>query len=238
MGLIFVVFYFGIIVVVLEISVALLRLSGLKKPIARFQALSMMTGTGFTTKESELILRHPIRRRIGIGLILFGALSLAVLISSFSTILAESFRILPLGLALAILGILLLFVRSPFFARRAERYFIHELEEEFELHELPIQEVLYSTPEDLFTSVAIYEDSSYCGKRVGELFGEDEDILLLFIQRGEVRLRCKLGQETIEAGDVLYLYGDKGVIERDFKRELKEMHEKVVDEMKAASLED
>ncbi len=81
------------IFLVVEIAIALLITTGLEPQIARFQVVSMMTSTGFTTKESELILRHPIRRKIAVFLILFGAFSLAVVISSISNILAQSFRI-------------------------------------------------------------------------------------------------------------------------------------------------
>lgn len=59
MGFLFILIYFIFIVIVLEISAELFMISGLKKEIARFQAVSMLTATGFTTKESELILRHP-----------------------------------------------------------------------------------------------------------------------------------------------------------------------------------
>ncbi|MCM3570515.1 hypothetical protein [Neobacillus mesonae] len=44
----------------------------------------MMTATVFTTGESELILGHPIRRRLAAFSILFGVFSLAVIISSIS----------------------------------------------------------------------------------------------------------------------------------------------------------
>jgi hypothetical protein len=89
MTLFFLLIYFVIVVVVIEIHVILLRLTGLKLEISRFQVISMMTGTGFTTGESELILGHPIRRKLVAFLILFGAFSLAVRISSISNLLSN-----------------------------------------------------------------------------------------------------------------------------------------------------
>ena len=64
-------------------------LTGLESSLARFQALSCFTGTGFTTRESELILSHPKRRRIISILMIIGNAGMvaviAGLVSSFLT---------------------------------------------------------------------------------------------------------------------------------------------------------
>lgn len=39
------------------------QLTGLEWSLAKFQALSCFSGTGFTTKEAKLITSHPQRRR-------------------------------------------------------------------------------------------------------------------------------------------------------------------------------
>ena len=44
-------------------SVAL-RLTGLPRHVAQFQARSAFTGTGFTTSEANLVVNHPDRRRV------------------------------------------------------------------------------------------------------------------------------------------------------------------------------
>ena len=59
MNLFFLLIYFIIITAVTEIFVILFRLTELKLEVSRFQVISLMTGTGFTTGESELILGHP-----------------------------------------------------------------------------------------------------------------------------------------------------------------------------------
>ncbi|MCO0598298.1 hypothetical protein NGI46_12605 [Peribacillus butanolivorans] len=86
MNVVFMVLYFLIIGLVIEISVTLLKLTGLKNTVARFQVISMLTGTGFTTDESKSIIDHPVRIKLSMFLILFGAFSLAVIISSISTL--------------------------------------------------------------------------------------------------------------------------------------------------------
>ena len=59
---------FDILVIVYEILVALFaslyELTGLTKDEARFQVTSLLTGTGFTTSESEKMLATKKRKRV------------------------------------------------------------------------------------------------------------------------------------------------------------------------------
>ncbi|WNQ10219.1 hypothetical protein MJA45_21730 [Paenibacillus aurantius] len=225
-----------IIFIVLEIMVTLLIITGLDKEIARFQVVSMLTGTGFTTKESELILRHPVRRKIGVFLILFGAFSLAVIISSMSNILAESFRIKQLSITTGVLALILLVVKYPGFSRRMSARYEDHLQKEFELHELPIQEVLYLEEGDLITAVEIFDDSEYLGHKVCDVFESEEDINLLFLHRGDIKIRGKRWDCEVQEGDILYLYGSKEAIEKKFAKELERLQEITIDEKNAAAL--
>jgi len=63
------IFIFTIIIafVIVRIGAIAFELTGLERSLARFQALSCFSGTGFTTRESELIVSSPQRRRIGIN---------------------------------------------------------------------------------------------------------------------------------------------------------------------------
>ena len=49
-----------------------LEMTGLSRDAARFQALSAFFGAGFTTGESEMVVNHPVRRRIIRDLIVIG----------------------------------------------------------------------------------------------------------------------------------------------------------------------
>lgn len=50
----------------------LFELTGMERRKARFQTLSAITGTGFTTKEAESVVNHPKRRNIASWLIFLG----------------------------------------------------------------------------------------------------------------------------------------------------------------------
>jgi len=56
--------------------------SALSREMARFQARSAFTCTGFTTAEAESVVQHPVRRRIVLGLMLAGNAGLAAVVAS------------------------------------------------------------------------------------------------------------------------------------------------------------
>lgn len=62
-------------IMLVRIASVALRLTGLDETTAKFQALSAVSGTGFTTKESEAIVNYPVRRKIITLLMIIGAWS-------------------------------------------------------------------------------------------------------------------------------------------------------------------
>lgn len=223
MEMLFIVIYLILIALVLEVSSTLLVISGLKKEIARFQAVSMLTATGYTTLESELILRHPVRRNIGVFLILFGVFSLAVLISIISSLLGQNLRIPALTVVTVGLAVILLTVKNKKMMGLLKRKFHRHLNQQFELHQLPIEEILYTSDTDWVTDVHIHADSKLVDQRTDALFGMEEDILLLFVQRDDQKIRQQCLKLTIQEGDILYVYGNKSAIEEKFHHELESM---------------
>ena len=69
-------------VVVVEIATVALRLTGLNRKQARFQALSAFTGTGFTTREAEDVTSDTRRRRIIMFLMVLGNAGLVSVITT------------------------------------------------------------------------------------------------------------------------------------------------------------
>jgi TrkA-C domain len=65
-----------------RIATVALVFTGLSRDLARFQARSAFTGCGFTTREAEQIVQHPLRRRIVMFLMLLGNGTVVVAISS------------------------------------------------------------------------------------------------------------------------------------------------------------
>ena len=70
--------------IVVRIGAIAFQLTGVEWSMAKFQALSCFSGTGFTTRESELIVSSPQRRRIASILIVLGNAGLVTLIATFA----------------------------------------------------------------------------------------------------------------------------------------------------------
>ncbi|MFD6440475.1 hypothetical protein ACFWDG_11825 [Peribacillus sp. NPDC060186] len=226
MNVVFMVLYFLIIGLVIEISVTLLKLTGLKNTVARFQVISMLTGTGFTTDESKSIIDHPVRRKISMFLILFGAFSLAVIISSISILLTDDLRLMELSFIIGILVVLGIFVKTPFINNKISNKMHSEMYNHYELWEHPIEEVLFLEDEDVVMEIDIYEDSEFIDAKAFDVISQGADINILFIESGEVKIRKELYEYKIKLGDNLFLYGNKKEIEETFSKEIEAMNKK------------
>jgi Trk-type K+ transport system membrane component len=69
---------------VTRVAAVALVLTGMSPDVARFQARSALTSTGFATAESEQVMGHPARRRIVFSLMLLGNAGLVTTIASLS----------------------------------------------------------------------------------------------------------------------------------------------------------
>jgi hypothetical protein len=226
MGFVFTLLYFAIIAVVIEINVLLFTLTGLKKEVARFQVISMFTATGFTTGESELILEHPIRRRLSTFLILFGVFSLAVVISTITNILSDEFRSIELGIITLVLIGLYLLLSIPKLKDKLHELFDAHLHKKYDLSDLPIRDVMYFDDKDVIQEVPIHKGSSVIGKALMDVIPKDEDLLILFIKRGNETIRKEGYSTEVQEGDLLYLYGNEDCLAKRFEDELKEIKDK------------
>jgi len=73
--------------IVVRAGAVAFHLTGLEWSMAKFQALSCFTATGFTTKEAELVTSNRQRRRIASILIVLGHAGLVTMIATFANTL-------------------------------------------------------------------------------------------------------------------------------------------------------
>ena len=66
--------------IVTRLATGVLMATGLPAGIARFQARSAYSGSGFTTTEAENVVNHPVRRRVVYSLMLIGSLGTPTLV--------------------------------------------------------------------------------------------------------------------------------------------------------------
>ena len=107
---------FDILVIVYEILVALFaslyELTGLTKDEARFQVTSLLTGTGFTTSESEKMLATKKRKRVTRDIMIisyiFNITIISTLVALFTSTIKADYKELLSGLLISVLVIVLL----------------------------------------------------------------------------------------------------------------------------------
>lgn len=218
----FIALYAVIIALVIEIGVILFHMTGLEKEIARYQVISMLTGTRFTTQESALIIDHTIRRRISSGLILFGYFSLAVIISSIATILSNDLRIELLLIIIGILFVFLLIFKNKSVFIRLEDRFEHEMDTEYNLEDWPMKTALALDEEKMVAIIQIKHGSDYIGQKGRTLVEESLDVVLLIIRRGDEILRFDLFEVELQEGDKIMIIGKEDHIKERYKEMLSE----------------
>lgn len=212
----FILLYSTIMWLVIEIAVVLFVYTGLNKQIARYQVISMLTATGFTTDESSLIIDHPIRRKISAGVILFGYFSLAVMISSIAALLSNDLRVNLLGMIILVFFAILLVLRNRRVTALLTNKFEHEMDTEYDLEDWPLKTALGLEDNDMVAMLEIVEGSDYENAASENLLMRDDDIHLLFIRRGNVILRKSLFQVKLLAGDRVMVFSDEKTIKEKF----------------------
>ncbi|WP_242142571.1 MULTISPECIES: TrkA C-terminal domain-containing protein [unclassified Bacillus cereus group] len=215
----------SIVILIIEIHAIIFTLTGVKKTISRFQVLSMMTGTGFTTEESELILGHPVRRKLSMFLIVFGIFSFAVIITSLSTILTKYVVTVQTFYIAGIILILYVLLQIPVIQRHLKKKLQHETKQSIEIKDLPIHQVFLREPTDHLMKWEIDEHSIYRNQTITSIFHPQEDIHVLFVKRGDRNIRSCLGELILQEGDELLLYGEKHILEEKFLHYLNQSKE-------------
>ncbi len=207
MTFIYLLIIFLILLLLSEIIAILLKLTGLDMEKARFQVISIITHTGFTTRESELIAQHSKRRRIVSYLMLLSyvvqATFFSILISSikdkgfFNIILISFFIILIIVLIFKASNLLLKF--EPFL------YNLISKTQKKSLNTKSIQNVLYISEEYEVIEFVVIAKNQLCNIHLKD-FSLDF-IKVLLIDKGHTLIPIPKGNDLVEEGDRVIVYG-------------------------------
>ena len=189
----------------------LLVMTGLDQPTAQFQALSALTGTGFTTRHSELIVGHEVRRKIVMVLMVIGNLGLAggvvALISIFRA-KGVQLNLVRLGILFAILVFIIWLVgRKKLWRKLNERLEIF-LEKRPLFRKSNVEELLSFHGDYSVVEIYVDEQDRNVGKALRDTDFRERKILVLAIERKFKLIALPSPDEVIQAGDKLICYGD------------------------------
>ena len=216
--------YVGILLIAILVSFIVVRiggfalqLTGIDPEVARFQALSAFSGTGFTTREAERVVGHRTRRRIVTILIILGNAGMvtviATLVASFTQVSGYAWFFIRLAIIVGgIFGLYQLIIRSNVgqrFLDRLQRPLVNRI-----LRGTPAVEEIFRAEKDWVISlVMIKESSKSIGLSVADITAE-EDIEVLAIDRAGTYLTKPNWDEKIAEGDRLLVYANRKSVKR------------------------
>ena len=228
MGLIFVIPVIIIIVIsafIVKISAVALNLTGLSEKQAFFQALSAFTGTGFTTRDSELVVQNEIRRKIVMFLMIMGNAGLVsvitTLILSFSRGGIHPFFINVTLILFAIL-VLIKVSSNKEFARKLTKKIQARLVQSPTFTKRPVEEVLRLAEGYGVAEVTLSDECAEVGKTLFESSFRQQDILILAIERGKDVIPAPHASDRLLASDTVICYGKLANIEKIGSKSKKE----------------
>lgn len=218
--------------IIVRIGAIAFQLTGIEWSLAKFQALSCFTATGFTTKEAELITSDLRRRRIATVLIVFGHAGFVTMIATFANSLrpraAEklvipfsavtiSDKVLPLiNLIIIVAAIYITYklFSNTTFARRLTNVLRKRIIKKEMIKSVSFEELAVATGGYGVSRIKIREDNPILGKALSESELRKDDITVLAIVRAERTIPNPLADTKILSGDELICFGKLGIIRK------------------------
>ena len=126
-SLILILSFIVVYVIVIQIYSVLFRITGLTKEKAHFQSISLLTNSGFTTSESEIITMDRFRRRIAIAAMVNGYAFSVIIVSLIINLIlsinqdVQDQTFIVMLYAFGIFILLIIITQIPFVKRNFEK---------------------------------------------------------------------------------------------------------------------
>jgi len=218
--------------IIVRIGAIAFQLTGLEWSFAKFQALPCFTGTGFTTREAELVTGTAQRRRIASILMVLGNAGLVFLIATFASSLGAdvhiwtglSQRLLPLQIHERIvpwvnLGLLVVsayvvyrLLTSPRISDRITRFLRKRIIKREIFKRVTVEELLLATGGYGVSRVSVLAGSPVIDKSLVESGLRSYDITVLAIVRDGQTVANPPASMKILRDDELIYFGKLGNI--------------------------
>jgi len=183
--------------------------TGLERSKARFQALSALTGTGFTTSEAESIVNHPGRRRIATWLIFIGNAGIIAFIIILILYLRAGLLTPTLPhIIIIILPLLLiiLFIRFGV-VDKLSTTIVRSRQKRSSTTKLILDELLLQTGEYGIARLTVKWNEGIQSIKLKEYTLTGNEIRILAVERGDIVFPFPGENERILKGDRLLCYG-------------------------------
>ena len=211
--------------IITELFTVLFRFTGLPDERARFQVISLLTGCGFTTRESEMILSSRPRRRLARITMLFGYVFNITIVSAFINIFLSlkltqvehyfAGVLIPLGA----LAVIFVFMRVPAVHAWGERQ-LRRLADRFFVRQDSFNAVLlldYIGTDSIAQVTLRHIPDEYLGRTLAETkLRAETGILVMLVERPGEKPAAAGADTVFAVGDKLTVFGNYAEICRAF----------------------
>ncbi len=194
-----------------------LTATGLSTEVAHFQSRAALTGVGFTTTESELVVNHPTRRRIVLALMLVSNAGLVTIIATLVVGFAnEGGTAATTKVVTLVVGLFLILIaaRSRFIDRLLSRLIVVALRRFTALEVRDYVQLLDLASNYAVAELGIEADSWLAEHELADLRLPAEGVLVLGIRRTDgTFVGAPRGHTRLHEHDTLIVYGFADVLE-------------------------
>mgnify|MGYP000847511240 CR=1 FL=1 len=195
-----------------RVGATALMMTGLSWDTASFQSYSAFFGVGFTTKEAEMVVNHPVRRRIIRDLILVGNVGLT---SALATLIVTLLQSSSDGDTLKMLawlfgGLLALYFisRLGWVQKALDHVIQHALERAGLVRALDYELLLRIQHGYVVSEIEVLPDTYLAGRTLRDSRPWDRGVVILAIKRGgQTHPGIPSRDDLIQPGDILTAYG-------------------------------
>lgn len=219
--------------IIVRIGAIAFQLTGLEWSLAKFQALSCFTATGFTTREAELITGDTTRRQIAAVLIVFGHAGFVTMVATFANSLRPqstnwSVPFLPgyippwlqplISLTIIVAAIFIIYriFTNTKFARKLTDVLRNRIVKKDIIKSVSCEELAVATGGYGVAKIKIRQDKPILGKTLSESGLRKDDITVLAIVRADKTIPNPTANNKILEGDEIICFGKLGVIRKKF----------------------
>ena len=205
--------------VIIRMGALALELTGIDTERANFQALSAFTNSGYTTRESEDMVKHSVRRRIISFMMILGNAGMVTTMGTFATSLITGDFIdtaRNVGVILAGLLVLLWVARWQGLTRRLHDACQRWLARRYDFAAPSTEELLRVGQGYGLLRIQVEKGSPVAGHYLRELDLKPRMVQVLAIERGGRFIPIPVGEDKLQEGDHLIVYGTEGSINRVF----------------------
>ncbi len=200
-----------------------LMMTGLSWDTASFQSYSAFFGVGFTTREAEMVVNHPVRRRIIRDLILAGSIGVT---SAAATLIAtmvqnsSGFRPLLIVVGLVIgLGLLLYLTRVSWVQRAIDKTIQKTLEKTGLVRVMDYELLLRIQHGYVISEMEILADSGIANRSLRQSRPWDKGVVILSVKTdGKDKPGIPNANTVLSVGDVVTVYGEEHHIHKLFDK--------------------